>query len=114
MAVQYDAKEIQRLADSIYSSARITQVICWVIGLLILVASWYVPSYYAVPRVQMPIPKTVLPPEVAWLVVGLVLFIVLVLIGSAIADCIRGRAQLLLCMLQVERNTAAKTATPAA
>ena len=121
MAVQYDATKIQRLADSLYSSARTVQLICWLVGLSILAASWYVPGYFRVPKLQAAIPnvapaipKMALPPEVAWLIVGVVLFIAVVLIGSAVGECIRGRAQSLLCMQQIERNTAAKTATPVA
>lgn len=109
MAVTYDPTQVQRLVDRMYSTALITHLFCALVGLAGLGATYLLPVYD--PSFQFSGTSQEFS-KYAALVVGLLFFLITLFIGRAAAEHQRAQAQLLLCQLQIERNTAKASSTP--
>ena len=102
MNVIYDPKKIYLFANRMYSDALASEVFGGVLGLFCLFAAWFViheaPNMFSDFNAREYAGQT-------W-ALGITLCVMAALAGHSRAENLRAQAQLLLCQMEVERNTA--------
>ena len=102
MTVIYDPKKIYLFANRMYSLAMVSEIFGAVLGLFCIFVAWFLtheaPTMFSSFNAR----------ENAGLTweVAIIIALMAILAGHARAESLRAQAQLLLCQMEVERNTA--------
>jgi hypothetical protein len=114
MSFKYDPSKIEWLAGRMYSSAASTEFFTLIIGLAFVAGGYFMPSSISKTLGQdvsltipvIPIEALPMTPNAVTLGIGVLLGALIILGGHYAAQTQRAQAQIMLCQVQIERNTA--------
>ena len=102
MIIQYDPKKVYRFAARMYSDALAYEIFSIVVAIFFLVATWYLAtinsrSFFGF-NLQDYLWQT-------W-ALGILIGVAILFAGHSHAESLRAQAQILMCQVEIERNTA--------